>query len=481
MKSSLKIKIRSVATGFYAFLTLLALRGAHAEEPDPAGSSAGDPDKMLSLTELVPSLTPVSDYSGALLDRSTVLGDWGGLRQDLYNNGITLDATLTQVYQGVASGGLGSGGEYMGLLDYGGTLDTGKLGWWPGGLFVANAQTNWGRDILGASGVISPVNFLALYPTPDKSTTFLMEYYLTQGLPGNMMLTVGRLNASNFLDRSRFANDPRNQFQNISLNNNPLLGEFVSFSTYAALLGWQASENLTIAAAVFDSGAVPGDYGVPGGFFNEWGGGLDVGISWGDHLDGSLHLTGIWSSKDPVLFDNPRLGDDLLSGTGSISRASDNYGLVATLDQYLWKPSNLSSHPGNSKNPVSPSPGQGGVHTADFDFNERGLGVFGRFGIVPEDRNPFSIALSGGIGARGVIPGRPYDRFGIGGFWLKESDDFDRFSTLDLIGSETGLEVFYNAALTPSMQLSGSLQYIDSGLRGVENPLVLGLRLTAQF
>lgn len=127
------------------------------------------------------------------------------------------------------------------------------------------------------------------------------------------------------------------------------------------------------------------------------------------------------------------------------------------------------------------SPVHSGVRTADFDFNERGLGVFGRFGIVPEDRNPFSIALSGGIGGRGVIPGRPYDRFGIGGFWLKESGDFDSFSTLDLIGSETGLEAFYNAALTPSVQLSGNLQYIDSVISGVDDPLVLGLRLSMQF
>ena len=138
----------------------------------------------------------------------------------------------------------------MGLLEYGITLDTGKLGWWPGGLFVANAQSNWGDDVNGDTGSISPVNFLALYPVPDKPTTFLMEYYYAQGLPGNMLFTAGRMNATNFLDRSRFANNPRSQFLNVSLSNNPLLGEFVSFSTYAALLAWEVNESLILAGAI---------------------------------------------------------------------------------------------------------------------------------------------------------------------------------------------------------------------------------------
>ena len=51
----------------------------------------------VSLTKLVPDLTPVSDYTGELSERSTILGDVGGERQSLYEGGVTLDAVVTQV------------------------------------------------------------------------------------------------------------------------------------------------------------------------------------------------------------------------------------------------------------------------------------------------------------------------------------------------------------------------------------------------
>ena len=42
---------------------------------------------MLSLTRVTPDVTPFSDYSGDFLNRSTMTGDWGGLRTDLYEKG----------------------------------------------------------------------------------------------------------------------------------------------------------------------------------------------------------------------------------------------------------------------------------------------------------------------------------------------------------------------------------------------------------
>jgi hypothetical protein len=43
-------------------------------------------------------------YSGELLARSTLTGDWGGTRNDLADKGVTFDANLPQVEQGVVSG-----------------------------------------------------------------------------------------------------------------------------------------------------------------------------------------------------------------------------------------------------------------------------------------------------------------------------------------------------------------------------------------
>lgn len=59
--------------------------------------------KLISITELAPDTTPVSDYKGDIWQRSTLLGDIGGNRQVFYEKGITIDLAITQIYQGVLS------------------------------------------------------------------------------------------------------------------------------------------------------------------------------------------------------------------------------------------------------------------------------------------------------------------------------------------------------------------------------------------
>src|SRR5581483_6966798 len=44
--------------------------------------------------------TPPTSYGGPLLDRSTLTGDWGGARDALAAQGITIAPSLTQFYQG---------------------------------------------------------------------------------------------------------------------------------------------------------------------------------------------------------------------------------------------------------------------------------------------------------------------------------------------------------------------------------------------
>ena len=127
-----------IAVGMVALTTvILALLGtsAHGEPP---------PRKLISLTEVAPEVSPVSDYTGDFWNRSTMFGDPGGVRQDLYEKGFSLDVDMTQVVQGLVSGGVDENAwGYNGLLDYSMYLDTGKLGLWSGGLLAARAQTSW--------------------------------------------------------------------------------------------------------------------------------------------------------------------------------------------------------------------------------------------------------------------------------------------------------------------------------------------------
>jgi len=455
----------------------LLVAGQARAESGAAAKANGSQKQLASLTELLPGLTPVSDYTGDFWNRYTLVGDLGGRRQQLYDRGVAFDATFTQVYQGVASGGANDGAdEYHGLFEYGLAIDTAKLGLWPGGLVVANAYSSVGDTLIADTGTLAPSNFNSLLPTANPSDTFLMEYYLTQALPTKTLVTVGRLNPSNFLDRSRFANDRRGQFLNAAVDNNILLGGFISFSSYAVLVVQPVNEHLAVYAAVWDPTAAPDKYGVDGGLLSDvgTGGGADIRWKLGDRLDGSLNPVFLYSSKDTVEVDNPYLPFDSLTDLVIPFNAptrSDNWAVIATLDQYLWKPESDSADGSDRPRPAT-----------DFAFQERGVGLAFRFGYTPEDGNPFNIYASGGIGARGVIPGRPHDRMGIATYALLVSDDFDDLTLLgDLLEDEVGFEAYYNLALTPAVQLSFDFQWSDPGLESIDDTVVLGTRLFVRF
>ena len=99
---------------------ILALLGTSASGEPP-------PKKMISLTEVVPVLTSVSDYTGDVWSRSTMFGDVGGVRQDLYEKGFMLDVAMTQVVQGIVSGAdVGQDWGYNGVLEHQAAFDTGS-------------------------------------------------------------------------------------------------------------------------------------------------------------------------------------------------------------------------------------------------------------------------------------------------------------------------------------------------------------------
>jgi porin len=133
-----------------------------------------------------------------------------------------------------------------------------------------------------------------------------------------------------------------------------------------------------------------------------------------------------------------------------------------------------------------------------FFYNPRGAGFFGRFGIGPEDSNLVSWTVSLGFGAKGVIPGRIYDEFGLGWYYLNFSqgivESLQNISKLKSllsdtgdsrnIGDEQGIEFYYDFALTPSSRLSFDLQYIFNpalSRQDRDGVLVLGSRLNITF
>jgi len=58
------------------------------------------------------TIYPVPNYGGDFWSRSYLTGDWGGLRSKLADRGIQFEFNVTQIFQGVASGGTNRTGRY---------------------------------------------------------------------------------------------------------------------------------------------------------------------------------------------------------------------------------------------------------------------------------------------------------------------------------------------------------------------------------
>ena len=121
-KNKTKTRCRIIVTALAATIALASSalgQVANAPAADPMAAFRTDKG-LISLTKVAPEMTPVSDYSGDFWNRATLFGDPGGWRSRLYDRGLTLDAQITQVYQGVVSGGSARGngnGQYNGLLE----------------------------------------------------------------------------------------------------------------------------------------------------------------------------------------------------------------------------------------------------------------------------------------------------------------------------------------------------------------------------
>jgi porin len=120
----------------------------------------------------------------------------------------------------------------------------------------------------------------------------------------------------------------------------------------------------------------------------------------------------------------------------------------------------------------------------------QGIGIFGRLGVSDGNPNPIHFFFSIGVGGKGIIPGRPLDRIGIGYYYMDVNNlKFTgvRGRERSFLRDEYGFEAFYNVAITPWMQMTPDIQVIRPAQKetisreNVHTATVLGLRLQMLF
>ena len=144
----------------FAVLSCPLLAQEAAKEPAPEAAA--------------PTTQPAPAPAGTWWERWTqgpkATGNWGGVRDDLACKGINFNLDVTQILQQNAHGGADthSGLKYSGSADLTVTIDTEKLGLWPGGMFLLNGEPRWGKGVNSKVGSLIPVNLDAFKPAPDE-------------------------------------------------------------------------------------------------------------------------------------------------------------------------------------------------------------------------------------------------------------------------------------------------------------------------
>lgn len=438
---------RLLLTASIAVIHSAYLCSALAE--DPASMASGEVKPVQNANQIY--TTP--DYRGDLTERSTLIGDLGGARQQAANSGVTLDGGLTQVTQGVVSGGIDTGWEYMGRGDLTLNLDTAKMDLWPGGLLTVMGEGNFGDPLTAKTGSLLGTNANDLFPEVDDSFVLPNVTY-TQFLSPQFGIAFGKFATISETsgDMNEFAHGTgKHGFLNPLLNFDPVLALTVPYSTLGILGIWLPTKELAITVGAVDSHGVPNKAGLDelwedgATFISEARYTTNLSNKLGHQLIGGSYSTSNYVDLDT------RTASLIFPGIPS-QEADNSWSVYWNMDQYFYQP--------------------------DPAVN-RGVGIFARLGLSDGEANPIEDFASIGIGGKGMFANRLNDSCGFGYFHASsaESRITDQFGFEDA----QGFEAYYNIAITPAIELTPDIQWIQPSQKRVDESWLTGVRLHTAF
>jgi len=407
----------------------------------------------------------------------TLLGDWGGFRTGWSDHGFDFTVQYIGEVVGNVSGGTRRGTVYNGLVNLASDVNFAKLAGWQGGLFHTAMLYPHGKSLTDKY-----VNDLFVLSNLDASDdVHLFELWLEQNVSdGKFSVRLGQMAVD-----QEFAYTEQG-----SLFNNSAFGWFPIVVATAPVypqgapgvrLKFQATEASYFQIAVVDGDVNPtdanGNETNPHGIKFRFDEGAfllaETGYSWAlthDTKPGTLKLGGWFHTADAAhlrLDDTGlSLADPLSSGTPATLR--ENWGIYLGAEQVLWQ-----------ENP-------------DDKESVQGLGIFGRCGYAPSDRNTIGFYLEGGVTRTGLFPGRDADVCGVGfacgqlSHALRElGADVNFFdATADALPDyEMVIEAEYQINCCAGCVIQPGIQYIlhPGGSSTIDNALVLSLRTILEF
>jgi porin len=402
-------------------------------------------------------------------DGPYLTGDWGGLRSQLEDEGVTPYVTYTSIISGNPSGGLRQvGPKYAQDINFGLTFDLQKLAGWDGATININSVDRIGKTLRPAVGSIyDPVQIyggqtLTLYnltfeqkfwkdqgdikvgrlsPGDDFAESPLYNYYVNNGIDGQIRAVIDDTRFSTYPfatwgGRLRF--DPSPEF-NIQTGVFEVSDQLVSPARRGLNFTVNGRDGILVVQQLgwtpeFDQQPVP-----------------DAATRTGSprmqDLPGHYFVGGYWSNSNYPQF-----------GTPVQTRIS--YGFYAHGDQMVYRE----------------TPG-----------SDCGLILFGTVACAPQPNiSIIPFQLSGGALYQGLVPARPQDMSIFGVIHGELSSDYADAALTPLGGhpsSETDLEFGYRVQFVASAYVQPDVQYILSpgGTGHIPDAVILGLQVGLTF
>jgi porin len=434
------------ATGLLAPLPPRAAAQPPAASPSTAPSAPWDPPEPQPEMPM-PQMQPLGTAPAGLpyLQQPRTTGDWFGVRRNLEDAGVMVNARLVADYSQVFQGGASPGGTaFRDLFQLNLTLDAGKLVGLQGGTVFANFQNeagdNGSRDVGDLQGFDS---------IDADGRTQLSELWYEQALfDQKLRVRLGKIDPNSF-----FAN-PLNGGEFVhsggGISPNILIPQYPDPATGVQVV-LAPTEHLDFGGGVFDGsfqeGIRTGSYG-PAHFFGKPPDVLsligEAGLKWGTgpgELPGRLAL-GAW--HDTAAFQR---------ADGTVQHGASGYYLV--LDNTFWR--------ANSRD----------------DADRRGVAGYLQYAYTDPRVTPLWQHVGGGITWTGPLPSRADDVLGLGANYARLSNDDPQLTAR----FELGIELFYKLQVTPFLSIKPDLQYIvnPGGVSGRGDALVGTVRLQVEF
>ena len=376
--------------------------------------------------------------------REYLTGDLFGVRPGLAEHGVVADLQLTQFYQGVADGGANQTDNYGGKLDYFFTIAK--------GFAVLHAETRFGEDVILDAAGLAPVNTNMVYPGLENTTAITgLQFNLPLTSDQEWIGTFGKINTldlfntiypqtgrgvDGFMNGSAFL--PLTLLRTLPLS---FLGagalKMHEGQIQGALMVYDSHNSTTTSGFdnLFDNGAnVAGLWR----FFTEFGG-----------LPGSHLFLGTWASGDYTVLDPTDWV--FIPGVGLVApQESGSWSLAYFLEQKLW---------------------------VDPCCEKRSIGLMSQWGLADPKTSQYAWCCNVSLQAQGLVAGREQDTTGVGYFYSGLSGDLkDLFGRVRPLDDLQGVELYYNAAITPWFHLTADVQFVQPGIVANDTAIVLGLR-----